>query len=107
MSVIIGVSMGLVLFACIIIGIVTVKPLNPKEDGVIADGEGNSSVEGDNANTKSPKSNGSSSKNNSINAHGLAGHLAGVTAGESSTEFCLTQLRDYDLRVLASSGRGV
>ena len=84
MSVIIGVSMGLVLFACIIIGIVTVKPLNPKDDGIIADGEGNSSViEGDT--TKSPKSNGSSSKNNSINAQGLAGHLAGVTAGEQST----------------------
>ena len=81
MSVIIGVSMGLVLFGCIIGGIVFVKPLNPKEDGVISDGEGNSSIiEGDN--TKSPKSNASSSKNNSISAHGLAGHLAGVTAGE-------------------------
>ena len=83
MSVIIGVSMGLVLFACIIMGIVTIKPLNAKDDGVISDGngEGNSSLaEGDTS--KSPKSNASSSKNNSISAHGLAGHLAGVTAGE-------------------------
>ena len=79
MSVIIGVSMGLCVFFFIIVGIVFIKPLNPKEDGVIADGEGSTSVEAD---TKSPKSNGSS-KNNSISAHGLAGHLAGVTAGES------------------------
>ena len=83
MSVIIGVSMGLVLFGCIIMGIVTIKPLNPKDDGVISDGgdERNSSLaEGDTS--KSPRSNASSSKNNSISAHGLAGHLAGVTAGE-------------------------
>ena len=81
MSVIIGVSMGLVLFACIIVGIVTVKPLNPKDDGVIADGEGSSLEGGENA--KSPKPN-SSPRDNSINVHGLAGHLAGATAGKSS-----------------------
>ena len=82
MSVIIGVSMGLVLFGCIIMGIVTIKPLNPKDDGVISDGgDGNSSL-ADGDTSKSPKSNASSSKNNSISAHGIAGHLAGVTAGE-------------------------
>ena len=104
MSVIIGVSMGLVLFACIIVGIVTIKPLNPKEDGVIADGEGNSSVEGDN-NTKSPKSNASSSKNNSISAHGLAGHLAGVTAGEYYIYACSLSRRFHRSDFLSSGNR--
>ena len=80
MSVVIGVTMGLIVFAGIIIAIVFIKPLHSKDDDVVEDADEGSSLDGAAAagGSKSPKT---SSSATPAGGSFLSARLAGTSAG--------------------------